>query len=61
MAAVPTLIALKSPAINQLRPMATEQRNPSGPRGISKATTATQKPKGYTLLLGAVEPLELRQ
>jgi hypothetical protein len=36
------------------------QRDPSGQRAFSKAATATQKPKGYPLLLGAVEQLELR-
>ena len=37
------------------------EQNPSGQLAFSKVATATQKPKGYTLLLGAVEPLESRQ
>jgi hypothetical protein len=32
------------------------QRKPSGQRAFFMADTATQKPKGYTLLLGAVQP-----
>jgi hypothetical protein len=42
-------------------PLQRGQRKRSGQRAFSKAATATQKPKGYTLLLGAVEPLESRQ
>jgi hypothetical protein len=44
-----------------LWPLQRGQRNPSGQRAFSKAATATQKLKGYTLVLGAVEPLESRQ
>ena len=39
-------------------PLQRGQRQRSGQRTFSKAATATQKPKGYTLLLGAVKPLD---
>jgi hypothetical protein len=42
-------------------PLQRGQRKRSGQRVFSKAASTTQKPKGYTLLLGAVVPLESRQ
>ena len=55
MAAVPTLIALESPAIDQPMPMpmAAGTAEPIGPACFLQGS--------LTLLLGAIEPLELRQ
>jgi len=63
MAAAATLIALEPAAIDQpmLMAIAAGTAESIGPARLLWAATATQKPKGSTLLLGAVEPLELKQ
>jgi hypothetical protein len=53
MAAVPTLIALESPAIDQPMAMAAGTAEPIGPASLLQSS--------LTLILAAVEPLELRK
>jgi hypothetical protein len=63
MAAVPTLIALESPAIDQPMPraMAAGTAEPIGPARLLQSCHCYAEPKGYALFLDALEPLELRQ
>lgn len=63
MAAVAALLTLEPPAVDEAMLMAIPagQLNPSGQRALSREAVATQKPKGFTLLVSAVEPLERLQ